>query len=45
VHAVQWQNAVIRQSIVSELRFPRQRSTNGLIAEYSLSRIADRGFG
>jgi hypothetical protein len=35
---VQWQNAVIQQSIVSKRRFPRQRSTIGLIAENSLSR-------
>jgi hypothetical protein len=40
MHTVQWQNAVIQQSIVSKRRFPRQRSTIGLIAEYSLSRIA-----
>jgi hypothetical protein len=30
MHTVQWQNAVIQQSIVSKRRFPRQRSTIGL---------------
>src|SRR5260370_41884845 len=38
MHTVQWQNAVIQQSIVSKRRFPRPRSTIGLIAENSLSR-------
>src|SRR5438270_708369 len=40
MHTVQWQNAVIQQSIVSERRFSRQRSTIGLIAE--IFNIADR---
>src|ERR1700730_2365562 len=31
MHTVQWQNAVIQQSIVSKRRFPRQRSTIGLL--------------
>jgi hypothetical protein len=40
MHTVQWQNAVIQQSIVSKRRFSRQRSTIGLIAE--IFTIADR---
>jgi hypothetical protein len=40
MHTVQWQNAVIQQSIASKRRFPRLQNSIGLIAEYSLSRIA-----
>jgi hypothetical protein len=40
MHTVQWQSAVIQQSIVSKRCFPLQRSIIGLIAEYVLSRIA-----
>jgi hypothetical protein len=40
MHTVQWQNAVIQQSILSKRRFPCRRSSIGLIAEYSLARVA-----
>jgi hypothetical protein len=44
MHTVQWQNAVIQQSIVSKRRFSRQRSTIGLIAE-NIHYRGSRGFG
>jgi hypothetical protein len=41
MHTVQWQSAVIQQSIVSERRFPCQRSTfsDNLLALLSLELV------